>query len=638
MRTASSPSARARKHWDRGQKHAKAGQWDRAAAAFEAGSRLAPRELLFPLNHARALLKAGQRHEALEPARAAVALEPDNLLAAWLLATCLTALQRFPEVIDVLQRIPADQRNDWELHRMLAMALTRCGRHHEAVSSFLDALALKLDDAVTHYRLGLTFNELDLKKEATECFKTALELGLGSWETGVRGLLAFYEREVCAWDGARGQVEALHASLAALPPDAAVLTTPFAYCTLLDSPAEQLRAARSCARAIAEGVDVFAPPARRAHERLRIGYVSADFHEHATSILMAELFERHDRERFEVTLYSHGASDGSAMRARIEAAAEHFVDVQMLTDLEAARRVRDDEIDILVDLKGHTANNRLTIFAYRAAPIQASYVGFPGTSGADWIDYVIGDPIVTPREHQPFYSEKIAQLPGCYQPNDRQRVLLPPPSRAACGLPEDALVLCGFNQPYKISAEVFDVWCGLLHELPDAVLWLLQWNGQAPEHLKREAQARGIDPGRLVWAPRARPIDHIARLQNADLLIDTWPCNAHTTASDALWAGVPVVTWTGQTFASRVASSLLHDVGLPQLACHDIAGYRQCILDLARDDGQRRALKDHLVAARTGAPLFDSERRTRDLEALYERMWARHAAGLPSLALPAMSA
>ena len=170
------------------------------------------------------------------------------------------------------------------------------------------------------------------------------------------------------------------------------------------------------------------------------------------------------------------------------------------------------------------------------------------------------------------------------------------------------------------------------------MLWLLHWNGQAPEHLKRGAQARGIDPGRLVWAPRARPIDHIARLQNADLLIDTWPCNAHTTASDALWAGVPVVTWTGQTFASRVASSLLHDVGLPQLACHDIAGYRQRILDLAHDDAQRRALKDHLVAARTSAPLFDSERRTRDLEALYERMWARHAAGLPSLALPALSA
>jgi predicted O-linked N-acetylglucosamine transferase (SPINDLY family) len=352
---------------------------------------------------------------------------------------------------------------------------------------------------------------------------------------------------------------------------------------------------------------------------------------------MAELFERHDRSRFEVTLYSHGPSDGSAMRARIEAASERFADVQLLSDLEIAQRVRDDEIDVLVDLKGHTANNRLAVFAYRAAPVQASYLGFPGTSGAAWIDYIIGDPIVTPLEHAPHYSEQIAQLPGCYQPNDRQRALPTPPPRAACGLPDDALVLCGFNQPYKISSEVFDVWCDLLRALPHAVLWLLRWNGQAPERLRAEAQRRGVAASRLVWAPRVKPVDHMARLQLADVLIDTWPCNAHTTASDALWAGVPVVTLTGQTFASRVASSVLHAVALAELACPDRATYCERVLEIARDSPRREALRDHLAQARQRAPLFDSERRVRDLEALYARMWERHSAGIPPAALPALA-
>ena len=266
-----------------------------------------------------------------------------------------------------------------------------------------------------------------------------------------------------------------------------------------------------------------------------------------------------------------------------------------------------------------------------------SWLGFPGSTGAPYIDYLIGDPVVTPFEHAAYYSETLAQMPVCYQPNDRQRALPPPPSRAEAGLPDDALVLAGFNQPYKISAEVFDIWCVLLDALPQAVLWLLEWNTQSRENLEREAARRGVAPGRIVWAPRKRPAEHMARMQLADLFLDTWPCNAHTTASDALWAGVPVVTFTGHTFASRVAASLLHAVGLPELACDDIEHYARTVVELAHDPERRAHMQAVLVDARTRSPLFDSLRFARDFEALALRMMQRHVEGLPPAALAAVT-
>ena len=395
--------------------------------------------------------------------------------------------------------------------------------------------------------------------------------------------------------------------------------------------AEQLRAARSCTRYTGADVPPLAPTVsdwRAGQRRLRVGYVSADFHHHATAILMAQMFEEHDRQRFDVRLYSHGASDGSAMRQRLEAACDEFVDVRLSTDEQVAERIRRDGIDLLIDLKGYTRDNRLGIFARRPAPLQVSFLGFPGTTGADYIDYLIGDAIVTPLAHADAYSEKIAQMPVCYQPNDRLRPLWEAPTRASQGLPEHALVLCGFNQPYKISPEVFDSWCGLLRDLPHAVLWLLEWNQQAMPSLRQEAQRRGIDPSRLIGAAKLGTSDHIARLRLADLFLDTWPCNAHTTASDALWAGVPIVTMLGETFASRVAASLLNAVGLPEMVCADVDSYEAMVRRLAIDPARLQALRGTLVQARQSSPLFDTPRFTRDIEALYLRIAQRHVQGL----------
>lgn len=624
----------AQRLWTLGQNHARAERWEAALDAHRAATRLAPGDAVYALNHARALRARGQLEGAGNEALRAFQLDPALSPALTFALDCLVRHNRSYDAVALLDSLSPEARKDPEFHALRASALQRQGRPTDAVAAFFDALAQRPQEAQLHHNLGLCFSDLQLDEEAAHCFNTALLLGVGDYEIGTRGLACFAERVACCWDETAPHLAALHDAALALPEDACLHTAPFAHAVLATDRTEQLKAARACARFLAIGVQALPFSASRPADwqpgarALRVGYVSADFHGHATAILLTELLERHDREHFEITLYSHGPNDGGPMRQRIEAACSRFVEIGGLSDRDAAKRIRSDGIDLLVDLKGHTKDNRLGLFAFRPAPVQASYLGFPGTSGADYIDYVIGDPVVTPIEHSADYSEHIAQMPRCYQPNDRQRALPPPPSRAAQGLPDDALVLCGFNQPYKISPEVLDSWCRLLKSLPNAVLWLLDWAPKALPRLRVEAARRGIDAARIIGAPRTEPDAHIARLRLADLFIDTWPCTAHTTASDALWAGVPVVTQIGETFAARVAASLLQAVGTPELICTDTAGYEATVLALARDPQRRAALRAHLATARDTAPLFDSERSTRDIEALYLRMALRHAQGL----------
>jgi predicted O-linked N-acetylglucosamine transferase (SPINDLY family) len=630
---------RARRQWQLGQAHAKHGRWGEAGQAFAQAAKLAPGDSVYALNLARALLKQGRVAEAGQEAARAFRLDPRSEIACALWVHCLMEQKRHAEAVQALRQLPPDVPRGYDYHEVLGRALQACGQPREAIKAYFDALAIRMDLAHVHYQVGVCFNEIGMKEEATECFKTALALGLPTHELGVRGLLSYFEREVCRWASAEQELRTLTERLRELPADEPAPTTPFAHVTLTDSPEDQLRAARAnCLLLAKSATPLPALPPRSAAERagrLRIGYVSCDFHQHATSILIAEMLEQHDRERFEVTLYSHGKSDGTAMRQRIERSSEHFVDVWGQPDAQVAQRIRDDGIDLLIDLKGHTKDNRLGIFAWRPARVQAHFLGFPGTTGANFVDYLIGDAVVTPFAHAPHYTEKIAHMPVCYQPNDRQRARPPVPSRAECGLPQDALVLCGFNQPFKLTPEVFDVWCRLLQRLPNAVLWLLEWNNQVAKNIAAEARARGIDPARIVWAPRRTPDLHMARHQQADLFIDTWPCNAHTSASDALWAGVPVVTYSGRTFASRVAASLNHAVGLDDLNCDSIEAYEGRVMQLAQNADLRRQLRQYLLQGRDSFILFDSLRFTRDIEALYGRMMARHDAGLPPEHLPA---
>jgi predicted O-linked N-acetylglucosamine transferase (SPINDLY family) len=374
----------------------------------------------------------------------------------------------------------------------------------------------------------------------------------------------------------------------------------------------------------------------RAHpERLRVGYLSADFHTHATSQLLVQTLECHDRRVVEVSCFSTGPDDGSAMRRRIVGAAEHFVELRGLGFEAIAQRIRDSRIDILIDLKGATHDSLLPVLACRPAPLQLSWLGFPGTTGAPYIDYVVGDAVVTPLHDAAHFSESIAQLPRCYQPNDALRARPRESLRSQWGVADDALLLCAFHQSYKISQEVFDVWCSLLEQRPQALLWLLQWNSNVTATLRAAARARGIDEQRLVFAPLLPLEQHLSRLACADIYLDAWPCNAHTTAGEALWVGVPVVTLTGTTFAQRVATSLLHAVQLDELACADVAGYRDQVLALADDAPRRSALRAYLL--NRPHALFDGAGMARDLEALFERMWSRAVEGLPPAPLPAQA-
>lgn len=625
---------RAQREWMAGHQFSQKGNWEEAARRFRKATRLAPRDTLAYLNLGDVLFKVGAFEDALKAAEQASSIEPGNDIALGLRANCLVSLNRHEALVDLLTSVPAHRLNK-DLAQMLGEAQTLLGRPLDAVKALMHALSHDLAVPVLHFRLGMSFNELQMKREAAECLRTALALGLGADEVSVRDLLCYYERETCDWQGGNTQLDTLVRTVEALPEGAALATNPFAYVTLVDSPEAQLKSARSSARYLETRVTPLPPRAPVKRDRIRIGYVSADFHRHATSYLMAELLERHDRSRFEVFVYSHGRDDGTPLCRRVRAAGEHFTDMEKMSIPQMARHIRDDGVDILVDLKGYTAQSRPGLFPYRAAPLQVAYLGYPGTSGAPSIDYVIGDPWVTPLDHAPYFSEKIAQVSGCYQCNDATRVIPVPARRADHGLPEDALVLCGFNQPYKISPEVFDVWCGLLHKLPNAVLWLLEWIPQAPPALRREAQARGIDPSRIVFAPSLEQRYHLDRMACADLFLDTWPCNGHTTASDALWSGLPMVTMSGRGFASRVAGSLLQAMELPQLVTGSIPEYEALALELAHDAPRRAALRAHIEAARQTSELFDGASLARRIEHLYSRMWDRALAGLPPEHLPA---
>jgi predicted O-linked N-acetylglucosamine transferase (SPINDLY family) len=366
---------------------------------------------------------------------------------------------------------------------------------------------------------------------------------------------------------------------------------------------------------------------RAAGRAIRLGYLSGDFHMHATALLLAETLEAHDRQRFELHAYSYGPDDGSAMRQRLHAAFDGFHEISALDDAQAARAIHADGIDILIDLKGFTAGTRSLLLAYRPAPVQVNYLGYPGTLGGNFCDYLVSDRFITPTSAVADYSEALACLPHSYQPHGHAAVLPPTPSRAQAGLPDEGLVLCCFNQSYKFTPEVFGVWCDVLAQVPGSVLWLLK-DERAEGNLRREAMARGVAPHRLVFAPDLPQAGHLARLQCADLVLDTSPYNAHTTASDALWAGVPLVTRAGSTFASRVAGSLLHAVGLPELVTHSLDDYAALALALATAPQRLAALRAKLAGLRAGAALFDVPGYTRDLEALYTAMWGRHVAGL----------
>ena len=629
---ASKRNARAESDYLRGLQLAKRERWAQAAQAFDQATRHNPDDAVFWLNLAHARVKLGDLEQGVIAARHAAALDPHSELAISIATQCLAAANRHEEMIELLQRLDLATVDDPGPHFSLGDAYCAMYQYPEAVSAYLAALQRKPSFIPAHVHLGNVFERMKMHEEARECFKTALALGANRAE--MLSAMAYEAQHACRWDLVAQDCADLQRAFG----EGVTQAIPFQLLTVPSTRAQQLAAAQAHWRDRCGTIKpLAAPQARSARTPIRVAYATGDVFRHATAYLIADVLEHHDRQRFEIFLYSFSPDDGSEIRKRIIAAADHFVDAREMSDCTLAERIRNDDIDILLDLKGYTLNARFGVFAYHAARVQVNFLGYPGTIGGTCYEYIIGDRIVTPLEHAESYSEKIAQMPHCYQPNDRQRQIGTRPTRGQCGLPEVGFVFCSFNNSYKITASVFDCWCRLLRQIDGSVLWLYEANPQARRNLLLEAQRRGIGPERLVWAPHVPLEAHLARLQLADLALDTLPVNAHTTASDALWAGVPMITTTGDSFVSRVASSVLQAADLPELVAADSQAYERLALELAQNPTRLRQIRERLASELTRCALFDSEQYTRDLEALFARMLAVWERGAPAEHLPAES-
>jgi protein O-GlcNAc transferase len=605
------------------------GDYAEAIACYEQALQLQPDYLHSHFHLAMTYRLTGRLTEAVAIQEKALEINPRFPQVLMQLGLCLSELGRIAEAITRYREALAVAPQFYEAWSNLGNALQRNRDLAGAEAAYREALRLKSDFPNALGNLGTLLADSNRRREAIALFERVATLNPD--HDGIWGKLSFEKRNLCDWrdydslvDGrVREQVRA-----------GSRKTTAFSLLTLSSTPQEQLQVARAYAEVT--GASAIALPQRPPQQRvrLRVGYLSADFHPHATAYLIAELMERHDRSRFEVFAYSIGPDSDTALRRRLVAAFDGFVDLRPLSHDEAAQRIHADDLDILVDLKGYTQNARSEILARRPAPIQVNYLGYPGTMGASFIDYIVADAFIIPPAQHAFYDEKVVTLPHCYQPNDTRRPVSDQrPTRAACGLPEHGFVFASFNNSYKITPQMFDIWMRLLNQVPGSVLWQLEAEPDATGNLRREAQARGVDPARLIFAPALELADHLARQPLADLFLDTLPVNAHTTASDALWAGLPVLTCAGETFIGRVAGSVLTTIGLPELITTSPQEYEALALALARDPARLAALRQRLAANRQTSPLFDIARFTRNLEGAYQQMQERRLAGQPPASL-----
>ena len=569
----------------------------------------------FPALHMLGFLKAqqGKYDEAITLLHKAVRVNPTDLTALSHHAGALMAAQRFDEALVAYDRLLARDPRAFDGLYNRGVILSQKSAFEEALPSLDLALLQQPGMAALHYNRGVTLAGLDRNSEAMAAYNQALALDPGySPARTNRTLVAL---NLCDWDWTQ-QIT---------PEQAFEAAPPLALLGLFSDKALQRKCAAAVTRVLVP--KPLAPLWRGEtyrHDRIRLAYVSADFREHAVAFQLAPIVERHDRSRFQVIGISIGPSDDSEIRQRLKKSFDRFHDFAALTNEDIAQRLKDMEIDIAIDLGGHTGLSRFQMFAHRFAPVQVEWLGYPGTTGADFMDYLIADRIVAPDQDQPFFSEKLIHLPHTYFPADPDHAIAATPSRAEAGLPElpsdsvgNGFVFCCTSNSWKITRPVFEVWMRLLGLVPGSVLLLKAAPADVRANLEREAGRHNIGAERLIWAGDVGLAEHLARYRAADLFLDTLPYNAHATAADALWAGLPVLTVMGEAFAGRVAASLLHAIGMPELVTSNLADYEALALALARDPARLASLKEKLARNIATTPLFDADGFTRDLEAAY---------------------
>ena len=596
--------------------------------------------------------------EAIVEYEKAIKLQPEYFEAYSNKGNALQKLDRFEEAIVEYERALTLNMNFAEAWSNKGYTFSQLKRFEEAIQCYDQALSLRPGYAEAWLNKGYTFSQLKRFEEAIQCYEQALSLrpdyaeawsgkgvcffelkdypeSLVCSEKAVKlnpsidfllGQIIHTKMKICLWDDLCSDIEAALAEVD-LGKRAA---TPFALLSISSS--EKLNSYASEIWAKYQSAPEYPTinfTKKEKHEKIRLGYFSADFHDHATTQLMAGLFESHDKNNYNLSAFSFGPDREDSNRQRLLKAFDQFVDVSKLTAFEIASKSRDMGIDIAIDLKGYTEDSRPDIFNYRAAPIQVTYLGYPGPIGSKVIDYVLADKVVIPPENHQFYSEKVINLPYCYQVNDDNReALIPKFTKSEMGLPDNAFVFCCFNNSYKITPAVFAIWMKILQEVEGSVLWLLEDNKFASENLRKYATNYCVDPARIVYGKRLQHEDHLARHYCADLFLDTFPCNAHTTASDALWMGLPVITCLGATFAGRVAASLLNSVGLEELVTTSIEDYQKMAIELANNSQKLASLKERLVINKFNKPLFNTNLSREKIEQAYLEMYSRYQQGL----------
>ena len=553
----------------------------------------------------------------------ALTLKPDYAPAWSNKGATLNELKRYEEAITQYDKALTLKPDYVEAWSNKGVTLNELKRYEEAITQYDKALTLKPDYAEGWSNKANTLNLLRRHDQAAQCYFKALELSTS--QPYLLGQAHHQMMLTCDWRDYEKITQQIFGHLE----QGEKVAEPFGFQGIAQS--EELL--QKCAQIYSgdkfPALGNLAGQAQYAHQKIRIGYLCGEFREQATTILMARIWELHNRSQFEMVAFDNGWNDHSGYRTRIEEAFDKVIDISRLSDLEAAKRIQEEEIDILVNLNGFFGLSRQGVFAYKPAPVQVNYLGFPGTIGASYMDYLIADRTVIPQESYQYYAEKIAHLPNSYQANDNLRAISPRTfTKAELGLPEDSFVFACFNNSYKITPTTFDLWSRILSQVPNSVLWILVDNLIAKENLKKEAIARGIDPDRLIFADRLAPSEHLARHQLADLFLDTSPYNAHTTASDALWSGLPILTLQGNAFAGRVAASLLRAVGLEELIANTEEEYVLLAIELASHPEKLKAIKERLANNRLVMPLFNSSLFTQQIEAAYQVMYERHQAGL----------
>ena len=566
------------------------GTLDEALELSTRGVQLAGHFAPMHVVHAAILQAMGRKEESLASYDAGLALDPNAITALLNSGVILRELMRHKEAVERFNRVIAIEPDNPSALANCAILLTEFKQSEMAIRMFSRLLAVKPD-----------------------------------YDYGV-GLLAYERLHLCDWTDFEENRQKILAGVRAGSRTCKSLS----IMAFSDSAEDHLASARIFANHFCPKKTIALWSGERyRHDRIRVAYVSPDLREHPVGHLIAGVFERHDKSRFETIAISLGIDDGSRIRARMVNAFDRFIDVQGKGSMQIAQLMRELEVDIAIDLGGYTSDTRTEVFAFRPAPVQVNYLGYPGSMGSDYYDYILADKQVIPPEQQRFYTEKVAYLPDAYLPTDRSvQIAERTPTRAECGLPDDAFVFCSFSHDYKISPPLFDIWMRLLSQVPGSVLWLVSRGELAQANLRKEAALRGVDPQRLVFAGRVPLVeDHLARYRQADLFLDTHPYNAHTTAADALMAGLPVLTYMGHSFPSRVAGSLLMALGVPELITHSPQAYEDMAIALATQPDQLREVQTRVVQNLASQPLFDTPAFCRNLEATLIAMWRQSQVG-----------